>query len=171
MAAVLVALVLGGCVLPGGQRGGGADISPITGPEVETSTLPPAGGEMAGEASPGTGPQVATAGAGPASEAAPPPETAPESIPEPAPEAAPPVVKSAAQIACEKLGGRFVRVGSGSAMACQRVMRDAGKSCRRKSDCEGECLARSRTCAPLSPLFGCNDILQDDGRQVSLCIN
>ena len=49
--------------------------------------------------------------------------------------------------------------------------RDGGKSCKRERDCEGLCLARSRTCAPIQPLFGCNDILQDNGVMVTLCID
>jgi hypothetical protein len=166
---VALVLALGGCVLPGGQGDGSDDTPSIIGPEVETTTLPPAG-EVAG-----TPPEVAApsdpAGAGEQGTAA--AEVSPEAAQpaQPAAEPAPPVVKSPAEIACEKLGGRLVRVGTGLATACQRVMRDAGKSCRRKSDCEGECLARSGTCAPLAPLFGCNDVLQDDGRQVSLCID
>ena len=32
-------------------------------------------------------------------------------------------------------------------------------------------LARSGTCAPITPMFGCNDILQDDGREVTLCLD
>lgn len=169
VAAFALVLALGGCVLPGGQGSGAgseADDAPsITGPAVETTTLPPVAAPAASIAAPlpdapDTGDD--TPNTEPASQTAEPP-------PDPAPP--PPVVKSPAQIACEKLGGRLVRVGTGSAMACQRVTRDAGTSCRRKSDCEGECLARSSTCAPLSPLFGCHDVLQDDGRQVSLCID
>lgn len=171
LTALALVLVLGGCVLPGGQGGaagdGAGDAASITGPAVETTTLPPVGSPAA-PATETAAPVDASAEAEAEGPEAP---AAPEAAPEPAPEPAPPVVKSPAQIACEKLGGRLVRVGTGLAMACQRVMRDAGKSCRRKSDCEGECLARSSTCAPLSPLFGCNDVLQDDGRQVTLCID
>jgi hypothetical protein len=46
-----------------------------------------------------------------------------------------------------------------------------GKACTRQSQCEGYCLARSGTCAPITPMFGCNDILQDDGREVTLCLD
>lgn len=162
-------LALGGCVLPGGGGEGAADTPSITGPAVETTTLPP-DGATTDAASSVYGPERAV-NPEPPPEAAPPAEPSVEPVAETAPEPEPPVVKSPAQIACEKQGGRLVRVGTGLAMACQRVMRDAGKSCRRKSDCEGECLARSGTCAPLAPLFGCNDVLQDDGRQVSLCID
>lgn len=55
-------------------------------------------------------------------------------------------------------------------MTCVNPTRDAGKACRRGSDCEGLCLARSFTCAPYDPLFGCNEILQDDGSRVTYCL-
>jgi hypothetical protein len=32
------------------------------------------------------------------------------------------------------------------------------------------CLARSGTCAPIMPLFGCNEVLDKQGRRVTLCI-
>ena len=93
----------------------------------------------------------------------------------PAPTTAPaPVVpqasKSASQIACEEDGGRWARAGESIAMTCIRTTRDAGKSCDSKTDCEGECLARSRTCSPIKPLFGCNPVLMDTGAEVTLCI-
>ena len=84
-------------------------------------------------------------------------------------EAAPP--KSAPQLACEAGGGIWSDAGKAGVKTCVQRTRDAGKSCKRQSDCEGLCLARSRSCAPVAPLFGCNDILQADGRQVTLCID
>ena len=84
----------------------------------------------------------------------------------------PPVmVKSASQIACEKKKGSFVSLGRSGVMTCQLPTRDGGKLCHRESDCDGVCLARSNTCAPVKPLLGCQSILQDDGRQVELCID
>jgi hypothetical protein len=56
-------------------------------------------------------------------------------------------------------------------MSCIRQTRDGGKQCDSKTDCQGECLARSRTCAPIQPLFGCNAVLMDNGAEVSLCID
>ena len=32
-----------------------------------------------------------------------------------------------------------------------------------KASARALCLARSQTCAPFKPLFGCNEILQDNG--------
>jgi hypothetical protein len=75
------------------------------------------------------------------------------------------------RLACFKQGGNFGPVGGGGSLACVRPTRDSGKQCTRETDCEGRCLARSGTCAPLTPLFGCNDILQADGRRVTLCVD
>jgi hypothetical protein len=86
------------------------------------------------------------------------------------PPAPPPVVKSAGHIACDKRGGSFVSIGSSGAMTCQTPTADGGKQCRRESDCDSVCLARSRTCAPIKPVLGCQAVLQNDGRRVDLCI-
>lgn len=72
---------------------------------------------------------------------------------------------------CKSTGGVWGRVGDTVAFSCFRQTRDAGKSCRRQTDCETECLARSRTCAPITPMIGCNPVLQSDGREVTLCID
>lgn len=74
-------------------------------------------------------------------------------------------------LACRKKGDTWADAGSEGAKACISKTGDAGKSCRSGKDCEGFCLARSGTCAPYTPLFGCNDILQDDGVEVSLCLD
>jgi hypothetical protein len=101
------------------------------------------------------------------------PKPTPESKPatEKPKEVAAPVVKSAAEFACEKRGGQYVGVGDTGAKTCQFRTRDATKQCRRESDCEGACLARSRTCAPVKPLLGCNRVLQQNGVEVELCID
>jgi hypothetical protein len=75
------------------------------------------------------------------------------------------------QILCEKRGGNWGNAGRPGIKACIKRTRDAGKACKKQSNCESVCLARSRTCAPVKPLFGCNEILQDDGRRVTLCID
>ena len=95
----------------------------------------------------------------------------------PAPEVPPPEVVRPARIAtpqelaCIKKGGDWRKVGSAGGEACVTLTKDAGKSCQRESDCEGFCLARSGSCAPFKPMFGCNDILQDNGVMVTLCID
>jgi hypothetical protein len=83
----------------------------------------------------------------------------------------PPALKSAAQKKCERGGGSYVSVGGNKDFrTCVKRTRDANKSCDADSDCQGKCLARSRTCAPIDPLLGCNDILTDYGLVVSECV-
>jgi hypothetical protein len=83
----------------------------------------------------------------------------------------PVVEKSKEQITCEKRGGTWGAAGKSGGKTCIKQTRDGGKECSKQSNCESVCLARSRTCAPVKPLFGCNEILQDDGRRVTLCID
>lgn len=78
--------------------------------------------------------------------------------------------KSEQQLACEKKKGRWARVGKGEKRACVFSTRDSGKRCDRESQCDSVCLARSGTCAPFKPMYGCNDILQDNGMRVTLCL-
>jgi hypothetical protein len=73
-------------------------------------------------------------------------------------------------VACVKRGDLWVHAGKSIAFTCVKKTRDSGKQCRKSTDCIGSCLARSMTCAPYDPLFGCNEILQDDGSRVTLCI-
>ena len=79
--------------------------------------------------------------------------------------------KSAEQLLCEKSKGQWLSAGDSGANYCASLTRDGGKQCHRKGDCQGQCLARSGTCAPIMPLYGCNDILQQDGGAVTMCIN
>lgn len=78
--------------------------------------------------------------------------------------------KSEQQLACERKRGTWAKVGRGELRACVYPTRDGGKSCRRESDCQDQCLARSGTCAPITPLFGCNEVFQENGARVTLCI-
>jgi hypothetical protein len=94
---------------------------------------------------------------------------------EPEPAAAPAepeAPKTAEQALCQTSGGQWVAAGDTGAYYCASRTRDgAAKQCTRKSQCQGECLARSRTCSPVIPLYGCNDVLDKDGRQVTLCLD
>lgn len=87
------------------------------------------------------------------------------SVPEEA--SAPPI--SPEQALCEKSKGMWAASDAGGNV-CVHKTRDGGKVCHRKSDCQGECLARSNTCAPIMPLMGCNDVLQANGSEVTLCL-
>ncbi len=74
--------------------------------------------------------------------------------------------------ACEARGGTFKTGGLGGIMTCFETPKDAGKRCSKSSDCStGMCLARSQSCTPIMPLFGCNDVLDAEGRKVSLCVD
>ncbi len=75
----------------------------------------------------------------------------------------------ATRLACEKGGGRFGKGGLAGTLVCFQTPHDAGKACNRPSQCSTDCLARTRTCAPVSPLFGCHEIFDDTGRTVVLC--
>lgn len=118
-------------------------------------------------------------------DAAPPPKPPeqPQPAPDPKPETplsdanaeakadAPKPAPPPEQLACEAKGGIWSATGASPLRTCLQPTRDAGKSCRKQSDCDGLCLARSRTCAPVKPLFGCNPILQEDGTEATLCID
>jgi hypothetical protein len=69
---------------------------------------------------------------------------------------------------CRRAGGSLGPV-AGGLLACLRDTRDAGKQCSRQGDCEGQCLARSGTCAPVDPLFGCHEVLNPQGVRVTQC--
>lgn len=163
---LMAGAVLAGCVA-GGARA--PETNPITGAAIATTSLD----------APAQAQATAPVAPGPASPAAGVPPRPVADAPAPAPQVAgslevktpPPAPLSPEAVACEKRGGTWARAGKGGGMTCIQPTRDAGKACRRQSDCEGLCLARSRSCAPIRPMFGCNDILQDDGREVTLCID
>lgn len=77
----------------------------------------------------------------------------------------------AARLACMEDGGTFAQGGKAGAMVCFRTPRDAGKQCKASTDCESACLARSMTCAPLEPLFGCQEILGANGERLTQCVD
>lgn len=169
-AAILMAglwLGLAACVA-GGPKADATKANPITGGEIATTSLD----------SPAVAPpEPAPAALAPAQTA-----TADNTAPAPAqpqgsltvktpPPKADPADLTPEAVACRKKGGTWARAGKAAGKTCLQPTRDAGKSCRRQSDCEGLCLARSRSCAPIKPMFGCNAILQDDGREVTLCID
>jgi len=137
----------------------GAGTSVLVTEEIQTSSL---------DAMPLEGPPVAEA-----SSDLPRPEPRPQTVvdlaQEPAPDL-PEVAKSAEQVLCERTGGQWAVAGESGAHFCVKPTRDGGKSCSKEGDCIGMCLARSGTCAPLMPLFGCNEVLDKEGRRVTLCI-
>lgn len=155
--ALMLALPWLAACLPGGAAQGPAG-QPVEAISV-TPLADPAGAEAEAPA-----PDAAAPEAEPAPE-----DQAADTQPTPPAEAA--IPPSPAQLACERRGGRFMRAGEGGLMACVQTTRDGGQQCRRGSDCQGECLARSGTCAPIAPLFGCHEILQDNGARMTQCLD
>jgi hypothetical protein len=152
----LVAL-LAGCTLTASptEKPPAAATNPIIGGEISTTSL-----EAAKPAAPTTKPRPRPTTAAPAA--------APAAEPPPEPPQPPPLPPEA--VACAKKGDKWLPSGKGG-MSCIHFTRDSGKECRKQSQCEGLCLARSGTCAPVTPLFGCNEIFQDNGVMVTLCID
>ena len=171
---IIFAGLLAGCQFQRPGAGSGTDdVTPnaVTGEAIEVTALDGAAPEE-GAAPPPAAEDTAKP------QSAPPPapveEPVAEVVAEPAPqpdlaEVVPEEAKSDRQIACEKKKGQWVKA-EGAAYTCIFTTGDAGKSCTRGSQCEGECLARSGTCSPIKPLLGCNEILQDDGARVTMCI-
>lgn len=170
-------------LVPGCQPGGtspvAADVTPnaVTGDAIEVTALdapPSAAAPVVAEAAatavpatampepaPGPATDETSVNAAAAGEA--------EAVAEPVEAAPPPPPKSERQIKCERKRGTWADTGGGL-MICMLPTRDGGKRCTRESQCDGVCLARSKTCAPVEPLLGCNEILQDDGSRATLCI-
>lgn len=185
LALCAAALILSACVLPGAKPTKPV-VNPITGAQVTTQSLDapspvvqpggqptlaePVAGQVdasldamtAAEAVAKAKPAAADAAAKAQPAAAePPPEVAVEAAPPQSPEA----------VKCLKQGGLWAAAGKTGAKTCVKRTKDAGKFCTKETQCEGYCLARSHSCAPIKPMFGCNDILQADGREVTLCLD
>lgn len=82
-----------------------------------------------------------------------------------------PDLLAAERTACERTGGRWGLRAGDSLFVCYRETRDAGKLCRTADDCQGLCLARSRTCSPITPFLGCHEVLTDAGLPATLCVD
>jgi hypothetical protein len=148
------------------------DAPPLVAAEAAAEGLAPA--PEAPPPAPEDGPPVpvSPAAAGPAPDVTPaeaPASGAAEVAPAEAEAAPPPPPKSERQIVCERKRGTWEDTGGGL-MICIQPTRDGGKRCTRESQCEGLCLARSGTCAPVDPLLGCHEILQDNGTRATQCL-
>jgi hypothetical protein len=174
----LLAMVLALAACQIGEDGAGA--GPGSGTAAGDGTAggdgPPAGYIL--DDAPAAGDETETAEPVSEPEPVPEPERVSESqreaepIPEPEAEPDPTDARfAAARAACEEEGGRFGRApGGGEARICFRTPRDANAPCRTGADCEGACLARSRTCAPVLPLLGCNDVILSNGMRATECV-
>jgi hypothetical protein len=166
--------LLSGCQLGNAPAADPDGVTPnaVAGDAIEVTALDQPGATVDAAAQPGGG-TTATAQTG---SPEPQDDPAPEAVPEPAPQPdlaveVPATPKSEQQLACEKKKGRWTRTGKSDLHTCVYTTRDGGKQCTRESQCEGLCLARSGTCSPIKPLLGCNEILQDNGARVTLCID
>lgn len=175
---LLFVLILTACVAAGVGKGGkpeGAAQNPIIGGQITVTTLDAVSPGQAAVLRPKTKPAVIA----PDPDAVQPlaadvallPAAKPgadDAVPSAA--TAPARMISAAEKTCVRQGGTWGPAGK-AGETCTKLTRDSGKQCDAQSDCEGYCLARSRSCAPFTPMFGCNEILQDNGVQVTLCID
>ena len=73
--------------------------------------------------------------------------------------------------ACLLAGGRAGYGGVFPDEVCFRPLKDAGKSCTKAGDCEGLCLSDTRTCSTVTPMFGCYNFLDEQGRPADICID
>ena len=71
---------------------------------------------------------------------------------------------------CLETGGTWGIGGILGLQQCFPNYSDAGKSCNRESDCQGMCMADTRTCAKTSS-YGCMSYLNDDGNLEEICID
>lgn len=165
--AVLSGLLLGvlaACTMPGWPPGGGrtAGTAETAAPAADMDAEP----EDAPEDAPAELPVDPDDPAPPADPA--PSDPPPTVLPAPEPPPDTPIV-AAQRRACAREGGTLQPRASGI-LACVRTTRDAGQRCTASRECEGECLARSGTCAPFTPLFGCHEVLLAPGSQVTQCL-
>jgi hypothetical protein len=86
------------------------------------------------------------------------------------PIALPGALPAAERAACEAGGGRVGR-GAFDFEQCIRPTPDAGKTCTKPSDCSAGCLAETKTCVPESPMFGCREMLMENGGVATLCVD
>ena len=105
----------------------------------------------------------------PATDPAPVQAPVPLDIPAPTPPPDPPMM-ALERAACLRTGGNLMLRGGGL-YACVHATRDAGRRCDAASDCQGLCLARSGTCAPFTPLYGCQEVFTAPGHRETLCID
>ena len=166
---LLALLALGGCL-----QGAGEDAALVAGTDgTEAEIAPEAeaadGDEEAGE----DAAEEAAAEEAVAEEETPEPAAMAEPVdmrvflPPPAP--LPPILRER-QTACERDGGRLVQRGRTGLYDCLRQTGDPGRRCERATDCEGACLARSNSCAPMAPLLGCHEVLDGGGTRVTVCL-
>jgi hypothetical protein len=170
--AIFALVMLGACQMTAPADGPVAGTAAVNAGDIAVTTLDAPASQNANQ-KPGAEAEAVAVQATPATphpKPRPGTETATPQVPTAEPEVLE-VPKTAEQLLCEKTGGQWGAAGDTGTFICLRKTRDAGKSCRKKGDCQGLCLARSGTCSPFTPLYGCNEIFEADGRRVTLCLN
>ncbi len=73
--------------------------------------------------------------------------------------------------ACVKSGGSWGATPNKTGFVCYQRTSDANQLCSASSECEGMCLARSRSCSPVVPFLGCHEVLTSNGLRQTLCVD
>lgn len=75
---------------------------------------------------------------------------------------------------CAAQGGEIVQAGL-LPWVCQLTHDDGGQMCTRSTDCTSVCYVEPDTgqgrCSATSPVFGCFEMLDETGAQVSICVD
>jgi hypothetical protein len=80
-----------------------------------------------------------------------------------------PTAGGTSDAACAATGGKMVTGLAGP--VCAKVTKDAGKACTSNDQCETNCLAETKTCAPTSPYFGCFATLENGVETPMMCVD
>lgn len=89
--------------------------------------------------------------------------------------------QEARDVDCQAAGGSLQRLGRLQRVQCVIPYADAGKTCSRKSDCTGQCLATGEVVAGVvvsgtcqrdaSQTFGCRQRIDDGKAQATICVD
>lgn len=84
-------------------------------------------------------------------------------------------LSAAERAECLARGGTAGQGGLLPDELCFLPMSDGGKVCTKKADCEGMCVvdpvSRAASCAKVTPIFGCFDFLDENGREAGICVD
>ncbi|EOW2136921.1 hypothetical protein N5C16_11720 [Stenotrophomonas sp. GD03908] len=89
--------------------------------------------------------------------------------------------REARDVDCQAAGGTLQRLGRLQRVQCVIPYADAGKTCSRKSDCTGQCLASGEVAAGSAATgtcqrdvrqnFGCRQRIDDGKAQGTICVD
>jgi len=75
------------------------------------------------------------------------------------------------KIACEAKGGSYGIGGLFGDFMCFLTTPGGGQPCDSQRGCTAMCLAETRTCSTVTPMFGCYSFLDPDGKVAEICID